>query len=47
MENDPRLSQAEAMRISMAALVSDQTISLASHPATWAAFALVGDGGRK
>ncbi len=47
MENDPRLSQAEAMRAAMAALVSDQTISLASHPATWAAFALVGDGGRK
>src|SRR5208337_3229186 len=47
MENDPRLSQAEAMRTAMAALVSDQTISLASHPATWAAFALIGDGGRK
>jgi len=41
MENDPRLSQAEAMRM------SDQTIELASHPAPWAAFALIGDGGRK
>ena len=47
MENNPRLSQAEAMRTAMAALVSDQSISLASHPATWAAFALVGDGGRR
>ncbi len=47
MENDPRLSQAEAMRNAMAALVTDPSISLASHPATWAAFALVGDGGRK
>jgi CHAT domain-containing protein len=47
MENDPRFSQAEAMRTAMAALVGNQTISLASHPATWAAFALIGDGGRK
>ena len=47
MENNLRLSQAEAMRTAMAALVSDQSISLASHPATWAAFALVGDGGRR
>ena len=47
MENDPRLSQAEAMRTAMAALVSDPAISLASHPATWAAFALIGDGGRR
>ena len=47
MENNPRLSQAEAMRTAMAALVGDQSISLASHPATWAAFALVGDGGRR
>jgi CHAT domain-containing protein/Tfp pilus assembly protein PilF len=45
MENNPRLSQAEAMRTSMAALVSDQAIS--PHPATWAAFALIGDGGRR
>jgi CHAT domain-containing protein len=47
MEHNPRLSQAEAMGMAMAALVSDQSISLASHPATWAAFALVGDGGRR
>jgi CHAT domain-containing protein len=47
MENNPRLSQAEAIRTAMAALVSDQSISLAAHPSTWAAFALVGDGGRK
>ena len=45
MENNPRLSQAEAMRTAMAALVSDQTVS--PHPATWAAFALIGDGGRR
>jgi len=45
MENNPRLSQAEAMRTSMAALLSDQTIS--PHPATWAAFALIGEGGRR
>lgn len=47
MENDPRLSQAELMRASMAGLVANRNISLASHPATWAAFALIGDGGRK
>jgi CHAT domain-containing protein len=47
MENNPRLSQAEAMRTAMAALVSDQSIDLASRPATWAAFALAGDGGRR
>jgi CHAT domain-containing protein len=47
MENNPRLSQAEAIRTAMAALVSDHSIGLASHPATWAAFALVGDGGRR
>jgi CHAT domain-containing protein len=47
MENNPRLSQAEAMRTAMAALVSDQSVSLASHPATWAVFALAGDGGRR
>jgi CHAT domain-containing protein len=47
MENDPRLSQAEAIRITMAALARDQSIGFAAHPSTWAAFALVGDGGRK
>lgn len=45
MENNPRLSQAEAMRTAMAALVTDQ--SLSPQPATWAAFALIGDGGRR
>ncbi len=47
MENDPGLSQAEAMRAAMASLVADESIAFAAHPATWAAFALVGDGGRK
>ena len=45
IENNPRLSQAEALRTAMAALVSDQTLN--PHPAIWAAFALIGDGGRR
>ena len=47
METDPRISQAEAMRAAMASLVADESVAFAAHPATWAAFALVGDGGRK
>jgi CHAT domain-containing protein len=45
MENNPRLSHAEAMRTLIGALVSGPTIS--PQPATWAAFALIGDGGRR
>ncbi len=46
-ERNPRLSQAEAMRDAMAALVQDTHVAFAAHPAIWAAFELVGDGGRR
>jgi CHAT domain-containing protein/tetratricopeptide (TPR) repeat protein len=42
-----RISQAEAMRRSMADLVANTKIPNASHPATWAPFTLVGDGWRQ
>jgi CHAT domain-containing protein len=47
IENDPKLSQAEAMRFAMATLVKNDKIPYAAHPSTWATFALIGDGSRK
>jgi CHAT domain-containing protein len=47
MKRKSGTSQAEAMRQSMAALVADTSVGYAKHPAIWAAFALVGDGGRQ
>jgi CHAT domain-containing protein len=47
LQRQPGLSQAEAMRQAMAALVRDDTVPDAAHPAVWAAFALVGDGWRQ
>lgn len=44
METDSNISQAEAMRIAMASLAKDGRFT---HPSLWAAFELIGDGGRK
>jgi CHAT domain-containing protein len=46
LQRQPGLSQSEAMRQAMAALVKDDKVAGASHPAVWAAFALIGDGAR-
>jgi CHAT domain-containing protein len=42
LKGEPRIGRAEALRRAMAALISNGR----SHPATWASFALVGEGGR-
>ena len=46
LQHQPGLSQSEAMRQAMAALVKDESVAGSAHPSVWAAFALVGDGGR-
>ena len=47
LQRQPKLSQSEAMRQAMAALLKDDSVANAAHPAVWAAFALVGDGARQ
>ena len=46
LKRDPRIPRAEALRRSMAALI-ESGIPQEAHPATWAPFVLVGEGGRQ
>ena len=42
---DPSLGRAEALRRSMLALMNDTSYSFNAHPAIWAPFVVVGEGG--
>jgi CHAT domain-containing protein len=44
LKADPRIGRAEAMRRSMLALIASGS-DIEAHPAFWAPFAMVGEGG--
>jgi CHAT domain-containing protein len=46
MAHDDRIGRAEAMQRSMVALMSDRKRPWSAHPAVWAPFSVVGEGGR-
>jgi CHAT domain-containing protein len=45
LQRDPTLSRADALRQSMLAYMNDPSDPLNAHPALWAPFAVVGEGG--
>jgi CHAT domain-containing protein len=46
LERNPKLGRAETLRQSMIALMDDRSQADNAHPAVWAPFAVVGEGGR-
>ena len=45
LAKNPQLGRAEALRRSMLAMMADETIPHFAHPAFWAPFVVVGEGG--
>ena len=46
LEDNPKASRAEALQQAMIDLIDDRTQDDNAHPAVWAPFVVVGEGGR-
>ena len=45
LQSDPKIGRASALRLSMIALIESASEPLSAHPAIWAPFVIVGEGG--
>jgi CHAT domain-containing protein len=45
LKKDPTIGRAEALRLSMQALIADRSSQQNADPSIWAPFVLVGEGG--